>query len=160
MSCHLRPPARRWAGRGAGRRERGRRGNWGSGRGARGEESANFQFEGIVGSSPGPRQMPHLSVAPAPALGSRHSALGRLGRRRPGHHGECPRSGRRWPGSERSSLERHLRSPARRALRGELPGPAGVPRPDGAGAPGHPGPQPGTLAATWRRCFIHSAHVS
>ncbi|XP_036175223.1 AP-1 complex subunit sigma-3 isoform X2 [Myotis myotis] len=30
--------------------------------------------------------MPHLSAAPAPALGSRHSAPVRLGRRRPGHH--------------------------------------------------------------------------
>lgn len=97
MNCHLRPPARRWAGRGAGEEEEeGRRGDWGSGRGAGGEEeSANFQFEGIVGSSHGLRQMPHLSAARAPALGSRHSALVRLGRRRPGHHGECPRSGRR-----------------------------------------------------------------
>lgn len=55
----------RGGGRGAGGRGAGGRGE------ERGEESANFQFEGIVGSSHGLRRAPHLSAARAPALASR-----------------------------------------------------------------------------------------
>lgn len=50
-----------------------RKKNGRSGRGGgrpRGEESANFLFKGIVGSSHGLRRAPHLSAARAPALGS------------------------------------------------------------------------------------------
>lgn len=94
--------------------------------------------------------MPHLSAARAPALGSRRSALGRLGRRRPGHHGECPRSGRRWPGAERSGSREAPAEPVREAgcpagscrsppargcrRRGTGDTSPGLPRPPGAAA--------------------------
>lgn len=72
------------------------------------------------------------------------------------------------PGGSAVALERHLRSLARRAPRGGAAGSRRSPparpclwasRRDGADAPGHPGHQPGTLAAAWRRCFIHSPDV-
>lgn len=163
VDLHLQPAARRGAGRAA--CGWGRGGLTGGAGGAGGEESANFQFEGIVGSSRGLGRMPHLSAAPAPALGSRprvhrarHSALVRLARRRPGHHGECRRSGRRRrPGGARS--EGHLqdragRVPPRGSCRvlpespaGDRSAPVAPPR----GRCGRAGPQeclPGTTAAT------------
>uniref|UniRef100_A0A5F5PL65 Adaptor related protein complex 1 subunit sigma 3 n=2 Tax=Equus TaxID=9789 RepID=A0A5F5PL65_HORSE len=60
----------------------------GAGGEGRGEESANFRFEGIVGSSHGLRRAPHLSPAPAPALGSRPRV--HCSRHSPGGGGDGP----------------------------------------------------------------------
>lgn len=123
-----------------GGRRKGGRDNARGGRGIGWEESANFQFESIVGSSHGLRRGPHLSAAPAPALRSgpplhcsRHSALARLGRRRrrPSHHGECGRSGGGSDSGVRAPW-RHLRRPApggRADLWGRPAGSAGAPGP-------------------------------
>lgn len=65
----------------------GRRG----GAARREEESANFQFKGIVGSSHGLRLAPHLSASRAAKLSSGCRILGDCHCRHPdgcGHHGE------------------------------------------------------------------------
>lgn len=69
-------------------------GEWEGRRGGaarRGEESANFHFKGIVGSSHGLRLAPHLSAGPAAELSSGCRILGDCRCRDPdgcGHHGE------------------------------------------------------------------------
>lgn len=63
----------------------------GGGAARRGVESANFQFEGIVGSSQGLRLAPHLSAGPAATLSPGCRILGDRRCLNPGgcgHHGE------------------------------------------------------------------------
>lgn len=59
-----------WSEASGGNREKGVWEEQRGGAAGRGEESANFQFKGIVGSSHGLRLEPHLSAARAATLSS------------------------------------------------------------------------------------------
>lgn len=130
----------------------------------RGAESANFRFEGIVGSSHGLMQAPHLSAAPAPALASRP----RVPRPRssPAGDGGGPATmvsaGELGGGADPGGCVRAPSPSTCRSGPGARPvgeQPRSAPRSPTLPSrprPGTPGRQLGSLAATERRCFIHS----